>query len=186
MGQYYHSAILADDKKTVVSWVYSHDIKERFKGYDGRMHTMGSGLKLMEHSYLRNKFVNTFESLILNNPQRVVWGGDYADNCDGLDTNVFDRCEDNLKVIPTYAVKARESRYIVNHTTRQFVDKTKVINNGGWKIHPLPLLTCEGNGRGGGDYRIVDGCVGIWARDVISVQSTKPNGFEEIIPKFSK
>ena len=54
MGQYYNPTILADNKKTVVKWMYSHDY--------------GNSLKLMEHSYIGNKFVAAFESLITNNP----------------------------------------------------------------------------------------------------------------------
>jgi hypothetical protein len=40
-------------------------------------------------------------------------------------------------------------------------------------LHPLPLLTAEGNGRGGGDFRGDDpqNLVGSWARDLISVEA---------------
>ena len=72
-------------------------------------------------------------------------------------------------------------RFVVNHTKKQFVDKTKLASCGGYTIHPLPLLTCEGNGRGGGDYRGDSSLVGSWARDVISVEVDAPEGFEEII-----
>lgn len=55
-------------------------------------------------------------------------------------------------------------------------------------VHPLPLLVCEGNGRGGGDYcgPGEDDC-GRWARDVISLERSKPSsekGYVEFIPKF--
>lgn len=49
MGQYYKPIILSDDNK-VVAYMYSHD-------YD-------NGLKLMEHSYIGNNFVETFASLL--------------------------------------------------------------------------------------------------------------------------
>ena len=60
-----------------------------------------------------------------------------------------------------------------------FVDKNKVPEIQGWdgtKIHPLPLLTSEGNGMGGGDFRGDDEneIVGSWARDVISVEKDSP------------
>jgi hypothetical protein len=42
-------------------------------------------------------------------------------------------------------------------------------------------LTCEGNGRGGGDYRGESPLIGSWARDVISVSDTKPKDFEELV-----
>jgi len=49
------------------------------------------------------------------------------------------------------------------------VDKSKVHN-----FHPLPLLTVEGNGRGGGDLYDAPPFVGSWARDVISVEEALP------------
>lgn len=181
MGQYYKPVILKDNKKTVEAWVYSHDVKETYKRSDGVSYECGSGLKLMEHSYLPNKFVNTFETLILNNPKRVAWAGDYADNCKGRKSNLYDRCLDKNNVLPKQQVKKPESRYIVNHSKKTFVDKYKVPKKDGWQVHPLPLLTCEGNGRGGGDYREENKIIGTWARDVISVQSKKPKGFEETV-----
>lgn len=170
MGQYYKPVVLAENKTTPKAWVYSHD--------------MGNGLKLMEHSYLTNSFVEAFESLIFENPQRVVWGGDYAKNCKNRKTNVYDRCNDKIKVIPKNRIGLKQGKYILNHTKKTFVDKTKVPSyNEVYRIHPLPLLTCEGNGRGGGDFWGKDNnkIVGSWARDIISVQSTKPKRFTELI-----
>ena len=50
------------------------------------------GMKLMEHSYIENPFVNTFEYQLTKNgmfyKSRVVWGGDYADNEQGIDKNL--------------------------------------------------------------------------------------------------
>jgi hypothetical protein len=169
MGQYYKPCILAENKKTVKSWVNSHE-------YD-------NGLKLMEHSWMKNKFVKAFESLIKGNPQRVVWAGDYADKCKGLKSNAYDRCNDRNKVKPTDSYTDSETRYVVNHTKKTYVDKTKVIDREGWRIHPLPLLTSEGNGQGGGDYFGADNnkIIGSWARDLVSVESIKPKGFNEIV-----
>ncbi len=41
-----------------------------------------------------------------------------------------------------------------------------------FKIHPLPILTAETDGGGGGDYRGQDplGVMGTWARDSISME----------------
>lgn len=173
MGQYYKPAILGNNKKTVQKWMYSHDFD--------------NGLKLMEHSWMENPFVKTFESLIKDNPQRVVWGGDYADECTGLKTNVYSRCTDKNKVNKPerysneiYEVSILDSRFVINHSKKVYVDKITVPDVDGWRIHPLPLLTCEGNGRGGGDYRNDAEIVGTWARDIISVSKTKPEGYKEI------
>ena len=72
-------------------------------------------------------------------------------------------------------------RYIINHSKKQFVDKTKAPKQENFALHPLPLLTCEGNGRGGGDYRDDAPIVGKWARDIISVEEVAPEGFEELV-----
>ena len=96
------------------------------------------------------------------------------------DENVKDKYKHEYK-----EVAPLNARYLINHDKKQFVDKTKTPKDGdGWQIHPLPLLTCEGNGRGGGDFRGDSPLVGLWARDKISVATRKsdiPKGFEELI-----
>jgi len=179
MGQYYHPAILGENKKTVKAWVYSHDIKEEWTREDGSVFKSGSGLKLMEHSWLKNGFVRAFETLIADNPKRVVWAGDYADDCKGRKSNVYSRCKDTEKVTPNVPKEDEDYRFVINHTKKCYVDKNEVPDNDGWRIHPLPLLTCEGNGRGGGDYRGESSLIGLWARDVVSVSNTEPKGFEK-------
>ena len=196
MGQYYKPCVLADksedtQNEKVLAWMYSHNY--------------GNGLKLMEHSWMRNDFVNTFEKLLSPRGQfakkRIVWAGDYADGEAGLtyqnqegrpqEVNLYELCEDNNQIEPK---KVNRSRYqfIFNHTTKQFVDKTKVPVTDYWTdkngkkwpftIHPLPLLTCEGNGRGGGDFRGDEkGQVGVWARHSISVGNKVPKGYTEFI-----
>lgn len=174
MGQYYMPAILGveNEQTVVLAHLYSHDY--------------GNGLKLMEHSYIGNNFVNAFESLLAPGSKYhkspVVWAGDYADvDSDGL--NVYDKCHNTTKPKPKFLIADNEFPFIVNHTKKQFVDKRQVpIFNEDWAIHPLPLLTCEGNGRGGGDYRGEDPkhLIGSWARDVISVESEVPEDYTEL------
>jgi len=176
MGQYFKAVILNKNKKTIIKWIFSHDF--------------GSGLKLMEHSWIENPFVKTFERLIHNNPKHVVWAGDYANKCKGLKTNVYSRCSDKNKVSKdddnVYELSILDSLYIINHTKKEYVNKVNIPNNDGWRIHPLPLLTCEGNGLGGGDYYSENGSdfIGTWARDLISVSSECPDGYKEIRPNF--
>lgn len=187
MGQYYNPVILGDTPKegeheTVKSWMYSHE-------YD-------NGLKLMEHSYVGNNFVSTFEKQLTRRGEhyksRVVWAGDYAEVEPGVkiisegkeyDANIYSLCNDKNKISPK-STTTEDYPYIVNHTKKLFVDKNKVPEIQGWKgakIHPLPLLTCEGNGQGGGDFRgeDKDGIVGSWSRDVISVEKEDPRNFVE-------
>ena len=180
MGQYYKPVILGEkteeNHETVKAWMYSHE-------YD-------NGLKLMEHSYQGNNFVSTFEKQLSRkgdyHKSRVVWSGDYADNEPDLkiiyegkehNANLYSLCNCENEIKPKVS-KTDTYPYILNHTKKLFVDKNKVPEIKDWegaKIHPLPLLTCEGNGRGGGDFRGDEkGIVGSWARDVISVEKTNP------------
>jgi hypothetical protein len=202
MGQYYKPVILKEDKQTPIGFAYSHDF--------------GSGLKLMEHSWMKNDFVGFIESLLTSGSafykSPILWAGDYADE-EAFDTIpkvvidklIEDGCElEELKergatlysIASNSAVKLApnssgfkilpiaKTKYLVNHDKKQFVDKTKVPKDAdGWRIHPLPLLTCEGNGRGGGDFRGDSELVGSWARDVISVESKKadiPKDYTEL------
>ena len=182
MGQYFKPIILGEKPKdgeheTVKVWMYSHS-------YD-------NGLKLMEHSYQGNNFVSTFEKELTRRgnhyKSRVVWAGDYAEEEPGLkiieegkehDANLYSLCNDENEIKPKVA-KTDDYPFIVNHTKKQFVDKNKVPEIQDWegvKIHPLPLLTSEGNGQGGGDFRGEDEnqIIGSWARDVISIEKESP------------
>jgi hypothetical protein len=176
MGQYYHPIILEDDKKTIKAYAYSHDY--------------GNGLKLMEHSYLGNRFMLRIERELEGNPQRLVWAGDYADT-EGSDKNLHCMADDSGKKLPPMDVSDNECRYIVNHDRREFIDKESIegVEWGGdiWKVHPLSLLTAEGNGRGGGDYNgSGSGSCGKWARDRISLEVEPPKDFEEVVFDFKE
>jgi hypothetical protein len=89
-------------------------------------------------------------------------------------------------------------RFVINHTKKEYVDikhveceNPETWGSKYWFIHPLPLLACEGCGRGGGDYHQSAEhpsykYVGAWARDIISVSNLKADveGFKEIRPDF--
>ena len=174
MGQYYKPINL--DKK---QWVSSHE-------YD-------NGLKLMEHSWIGNTFVSVVENLIAAGGawcgDRIVWAGDYADEEKGRKNNLYTIIGTDKNKIKPGVIK-RNFRYVVNLDTEEFVDTKKVplsdvyTDDKGkewpFQMHPLPILTCEGNGRGGGDFRKDDVMVGIWARHRVTVSKTKPKGYTEI------
>jgi len=174
MGQYYKP--ISIDKK---QFVLSHE-------YD-------NGLKLMEHSWIGNGFVGIVEDLIAEggdwHGDRIVWAGDYADEEKGSKENLYSIVGvDENKIYPKRTKK--KYRYVVNLDTKEFVDTKKVPLSDVWEdekgkewpfsIHPLPILTCEGNGRGGGDLRKEDPLVGKWARNRVIVSKTKPKGFTEM------
>jgi hypothetical protein len=209
MGQYYKAVFLTEKNKPT-GYVYSHEF--------------GSGLKLMEHSWIKNPFVQFVERQLINKPMKLVWAGDYAPNEDpktlsdyelkqladeknerwkfetlkekGVNIYALSRLvgrlthDEDVKDIYEHKFQQLESKfkYLVNHTKKEFVDKSKVPNVDGWRAHPLPLLTCEGNEEGNGDYYSEDGkeFIGVWSRDLISVESIKPKGYTEIKPDFKE
>ncbi len=207
MGQYYKPVNL--EKK---QFLYSHDY--------------GNGLKLMEHSWLGNLFVDAIERLLILGgawyKTPIVWAGDYAESekdkakkAKGYNLNTlcylkeYDETkklyiqelknhakkrnrklylqEKQLfdKIEPLVAKKKLSGyHFIVNHTKNEFIDKRKGLkDSSGWQIHPLPLMTCEGNGGGGGDFYGKDNLnlIGSWARNIISIEKKAPKGYKEII-----
>lgn len=167
MGQYYKAILLdKNTKEKIIGWVSSYEYK--------------SGAKLMEHSWIKNTFVKSVESLIYNNPLPIVWSGDYADNELNNEENLYSLAETITEFKPEKELESKYSRYVINHDTYEYVDKYLIPNIDGWKIHPLPLLTCEGNGRGGGDFRGESELIGSWARCIISVSEKKPVGFNKL------
>ena len=177
MGQYYKVIILADNMEIIRVWINPS--------------SYNTGNKLMEHSYLNNKFMNAIEYLISINgmfyKSRIIWTGDYADaingevNEDGEDMNLYHIVEEQYgkNITPYINEKFIENmsryRYIVNHTKKLYIDKQKCNkDNNEFIIHPLSLLvTDKCNGRGGGDYMGVnEELCGTWARDIISVEKS--------------
>lgn len=185
MGQYYRPIILENNDKRNDS----DNIVEWFRCYD-----FDNGAKLMEHSYIGNEFVAAVANAIRERPTRLVWAGDYADGEQNLPKNEYDE-HPNLYMLTDERTKVEKDRYdskpskrykyLVNHTKGEFVDISKAPqSDDDWQVHPLPLLTCEGNGRGGGDYREENENIGIWARDLLSIESRKPKGMTERVPNF--
>ncbi len=184
-----------------LQWIYSHDVRIMYTGANGQKFKSGQGLKLMEHSWMNNPLCQLVEFLLVPgnawHMKPVVWAGDYADpepetvynwmdqqgDIRTHEENLYDFCEDDNKYKVTKNHKPlKRFHYILNHTTKQYVDKTKVPKDkDGWQIHPLPLLTCQGNGRGGGDFRGDYDIIGSWARNVISVDESIPEGYTELI-----
>jgi len=164
-------------------------------------HDYGSGLKLMEHSWLENGLVNAI--LYLLRPggnwhrNRIVWAGDYMDK--GLFLKEFGkRAKD--KTLYAFMDKSGANasgkitpripdgpvlRYLINHTLKEYVNLTHLpADADGWCIHPLPLLTCSGNGHGGGDFNGENAFVERWAGTELSASYEPPENMTEIHPDF--
>ena len=178
MGQYYIPTILGK-RYGVQATLYAHDY--------------GNGLKLMEHSYLGNDFVNAVLTKIFHQPMRIAWIGDYSDDYpeDNVRTrepyqrkllkaqfmriykNVWNPNRNYRKINPEPlerfdSPEKFDGYYLINHTQETYIDLGEYEKANGWTeewtdrdgkrhswwsvVHPLPLLTACGNGRGGGDY----------------------------------
>lgn len=173
MGQYY-KPVNIDTYEGIYSWDY------------------GCGLKLMEHSWLKNPMVNIVMDLISIQGRwgkcRLVWAGDYMDKGKFLPKdadmklNLYEYHHNIEKINP---IDGPMYKCIVNHDKKLYVDLTNLKSVNGWAIHPLPLLTCSGNGRGGGDY---DGTymklVGSWAGNRVSSAYDIPDGFKKLKVNF--
>ena len=192
MGQYYRGVILNNEKTEVINTLccYAHK----------------NGAKLMEHSWIGNRYVRAYEYLLSttfkNKP--FVWCGDYADT-DWYNKAVYfdnDRakemyirkygkpCEekwlDSKYSLKISSSKWKYNKYIINYDKKEYVKLPK-SNPKKWDIHPLPLLCADGNGRGGGDYNgINQNMVGIWAYDHIGVDNEIPFGFKELKVNFKE
>ena len=173
MGQYYR--IYAEQKDGTAKVFSSYDY--------------GNGAKLMEHSYYGNSFVQAICATILNNPHRVWWVGDYADEPDDF--------EEDCKYVYAEAWKAEECEkteekfdfhaplYLIDHTEEIYIDlqACRELNEDRWgfAIHPLPLLTAVGNGRGGGDYHGINmDYVGFLAGDLFEISDEVPDGYMDM------
>jgi hypothetical protein len=191
MGQYY-KPVSIDSKQ----YLNGHRIGD----------TLGcesQGLKLMEHSWIKNPMVKAALFLLSEgqawNKTKIVWCGDYAYARDGLkvpddegstvmqDANYYGYAGFAFKENPVSETIKGINGYILNHDSKEYVRLQDTPGNkDGCRIHPLPLLTCDGNGRGLGDFHGDDpnGLIGKWAYNTISYQTRKPlkaEGFTKLI-----
>ncbi len=195
MGQYYYPILLAETPKEgegelIRTWFCPHLVQQ--------------GSKLTEHAFQDSSLMILVESLLAPSgifyKTRLVWAGDYADCEPGMDENLYKLCDDTkrwseLNLFKNY--DTAQHPFIVNHTLKRFIDKRKMPKYTLWprtdhsayntpvQIHPLALLTAEGNGRGGGDYRGKNEALcGTWARHLISVEKEAPVGYTEFLCEF--
>lgn len=194
MGQYYYPTIIRNKNgRNYSQQFYSHDYDE-------------NGLKLMEHSYVGNRFTETVLAQLYNKPGRLAWMGDYHDKGDIPNEELdkvfrkhykkfyYKKNWNTGEVQTNYShpemVNERKGRFILNHDKKLFIDMADYEelaprDEWGCMIHPLPLLTSVGNGRGGGDYRgTLQDEVGTWAGDLIETQDVKPNGYTDATDWF--
>lgn len=195
MGQYYRPCLLNVNYKKNKQKVVENTLSP---------YAFGNGAKLTEHSWLGNCFVASAMMLLLGNKTNpFVWAGDYADPIKGRtdEMNIYDftrdidnKCSDRYKAEygeMTWEIAKEMDWYIINHTKKEYVKVPKYRENT-WQVHPLPLLTAESNGLGGGDYPktgLNADKVGIWKYDVIGTTPHKtdvPKDYKRIYVTFKE
>lgn len=177
MGQYYKPIILkkknGNNPEEIERWWLSHDFD--------------NGIKLMEHSWIGNNFVAEVEHYLINNPSRLVWAGDYAnEEPDG--ECLYSKANNSLKHEHEEDFNYDETAgmFVINHDKKEYYIRPAYDENE-WQVNPLPILTSEGNGRGGGDYHGEGELIGSWARDHIEYSQEKPGeDYIEIHPGFKE
>ncbi len=167
MGQYYMPVIKRGNK---LRRVYSHDFQ--------------NGLKLTEHSYIDNNFVNVVANELVDNPAQLYWLGDYAEESDFESPTMYKRIYgyawEREKNSGTTVENANDNFdwnkdwYYINETKKEFTLMPKPSNLD-WVFTPISLLTAIGNGRGGGDYHKENSMVGYWAGDKVYLSQNKPD-----------
>lgn len=189
MGQYYRGVILEKDFRTSFK---DEKAEVKLSPYDYKV-----GAKLMEHSFIGNPYPETYMTLLggVFYGYPFVWCGDYADD---IREYLYGKdCEsDGEKCIPYdfdakitgIEVENTHYHYLISLSKKQFVDMYKIKDSDDdWGIHPLPLLCCNSNGRGCGDYKGTDmDKVGAWAYDNIGAGNVVPEGFTELITNFKE
>lgn len=165
--------------------------------------------KLCESPFNCDTSANVFNALSPKgafHKHRLFWAGDCAEPLEGMDKNVYEIAKgvldekyeefkqfnvpfgvvfnDDCRISPEY-------RYAVNYDKHQFVDltKTPMAQIEGWEFmwNPLAVLCTSSNMTGGGDYdrKACYELVGTWTGDHIGVESSVPDGFEEILAQFT-
>lgn len=208
MGQYYKPYI-RDKEGSAKSFNPQNAIYKTVRGLSGDdeagyrsegYYDHFSGMKLMEHSWMDNDFVNGVLECLHDSPHAVAWVGDYADESDDFrgayTTGVYNAAwgDDSLPEGPFGKMPAiHREGFVVNRSKGVYIDLAEYVKAATyspkwargheWCIHPLPLLTAIGNGRGGGDYHGEHmEMVGAWAMDEIEYtqDAAKLDGLERV------
>ena len=179
MGQYYQTAFLLNDKKIEVM----------------KPHDYGNGLKLMEHSYVGNNYVNSVVKHLEDITKRyggcrMAHVGDYS--YDVIEEmmgrkkyakRAYSACwgkgYDKHRITP--AGEIDKDIFIVNDAKKEYIRVIQTCADDKWWIASFMLLIAMGNGLGGGDYHgRSEGLVGRWACDCVRTSEVEPEGYLKI------
>lgn len=210
MGQYYRPCVLKKNWKlaeqpvmaSLLCYDYGNGAKLMEHSYIGNS-LVRSMEYLLANNYKGYPFVwigdyadevetKTGEHDIYEDACCFIYKDYYGDSNDK--NNVYDVLRKTIPVMPEQ-VEDKEwnpyetipyYQYLVNYTKKEYciMPYHKV---GELQVNPLPLLTCNGNGRGGGDYFKEDISVGSWAFDRIGLTNDagEVKGFKVISGIFA-
>lgn len=187
MGQYF-IAVCLDEMEAVIPSDY------------------GETAKLTETSWVGNDYVGAVEKLLSPHCDwhgcRIVWAGDYMDAGQFMDEfehslaksddgkpihTLYDFAKKFFAHVKSVSRSRPGTGFLVNLDKKLFVRMDGCPkDSSGSQLNPLPLLTCVGNGQGGGDYYGKAGAefVGAWCGDHLAIETKSPDGYEEIRPGF--
>lgn len=189
MGQYFRQLVKRNNKLTV----YDCQVKGYMDEKGNVDFDKYNGVKLMEHSWWNNSFMQALTANLYKNKAQVAWVGDYSDDFSWEDPDGKPDPKELCKLAWNgaegqeidLADMTLDDKVLVNHTKKIYLDGSKYYKmneKDGWCIHPLSLLTACGNGLGMGDYdeNYPDANqVGSWCMDEIEVLDQAPDGYTE-------
>lgn len=167
---------------------------------DGKMEVMhphhyDNGLKLMEHSWVGNNYVNTVIQHLLDVTEK--YGGCKMAHVGDYSSDLIPEMAGKMKcarkmysacwkggyekhyIHPTAQIT--EDVFIVNDTRKEYIRAIQTCDSGKWWVASFPLLIAMGNGLGGGDYGgRNEGLVGRWACDRVRAVRQEPEGYLKI------
>lgn len=179
MGQYYKTAFMHEDGQMEVM----------------HPHNYQNGLKLMEHSYVGNGYVNSVIQHLKEISEteggcRVAHVGDYSKdiieemiNKKKCARKMYNACwgRNDWRYIVRPNAQITEDVFIVNDDRKEYIRAIQTCDEGKWWIASFMLLIAMGNGLGGGDYHgRCAGLVGRWACDRIRVAKAEPEDYLKI------
>jgi hypothetical protein len=190
MGQYFKIIFLSENGEFIRAYVEPWSYR--------------CGSKLMEHAWVGTDVMNLVETLLspegMFYKSRIVWAGDYAepepiesklnlrepyDDFEGP-VNLYHQASspENSGKRFSLDIPHRKYHYIVNHTKQEYV-VVKTDRYAGpedyQQVHPLPILTYEGETAYYGEDEELGGA---WARDIISMEKSAPEGYAQLKCNF--
>lgn len=182
MEQYFRALLC--NKETGTKTVYR---------WSGMGKSLDSDTPLNRQYWWYNNFVGKIAKILYKNPLNVAWVGNLSDESRVLHNGAWG-LENQPILTDGIVAMYLDGKYLINHTQKLYISGSeyreemvqKVVGiNDEQILHPLPLLTALGNGKGDNDYHGRNQLdVRSWSFNVISVDDVPPNDDYEKINCF--